>query len=37
MSAKDIAQIKGGSSHLKRSRLKVVLLISDDLIKKQKS
>lgn len=29
-----VAQIKEGSSHLKRSRFKVGLPISDDLIKK---
>jgi hypothetical protein len=35
--AEGVAQIKGGSSHLKRSGLKVALPTSDDLIKKNKN
>jgi hypothetical protein len=30
-----VAQIKGGPSHLKRTRLKICLPISNDLIKKK--
>jgi hypothetical protein len=33
--AEGVAQIKGGCTHLKRHKLKVGLLTSNDLIKKQ--